>query len=226
MGFYRGPQIIRDGLVMYLDAANTKSYPGNGNIISDIIGTNTGEFINGPVFNISNNGYISFDGVNDYIQGSSSNVLTLGLSDFTISHWFYINAFTGQATTPTVLDLRTTFSENGYSDYVLNNKFKVYYGQSNRYTSIANIFTGIWYNIAVTRNGSINSIYINGVLDGSYTNAFNFTEGGYKIGRNINTGASTSYLNGRVATLMIYKERYLNANEVAQNYNALKNRFL
>jgi hypothetical protein len=29
---------------MYLDAANTKSYPGNGNIISDIIGTNTGEF--------------------------------------------------------------------------------------------------------------------------------------------------------------------------------------
>jgi hypothetical protein len=78
---------------MYLDAANTKSYPGNGNIISDIIGTNTGEFINGPVFNISNNGYISFDGVNDYIQGSSSNVLTLGLSDFTISHWFYINAF-------------------------------------------------------------------------------------------------------------------------------------
>ena len=30
MGFYRGPNIIRENLLLVFDAANTKSYPGTG----------------------------------------------------------------------------------------------------------------------------------------------------------------------------------------------------
>jgi hypothetical protein len=30
MAFHRGPKIVTDGLVLALDAANTKSYPGTG----------------------------------------------------------------------------------------------------------------------------------------------------------------------------------------------------
>jgi hypothetical protein len=30
MGLTHSPQIVRDGLVLYLDAANSKSYPGSG----------------------------------------------------------------------------------------------------------------------------------------------------------------------------------------------------
>jgi hypothetical protein len=30
MSIFAGPKIVEDGLVLYLDAANEKSYPGNG----------------------------------------------------------------------------------------------------------------------------------------------------------------------------------------------------
>jgi hypothetical protein len=38
MGFHRGPQIVRNGLVLYLDAANKKSYPGAGSVWKDLSG--------------------------------------------------------------------------------------------------------------------------------------------------------------------------------------------
>jgi hypothetical protein len=41
MAFHRGPKIVTDELVLYLDAANTKSYPGSGNVWNDIISANT-----------------------------------------------------------------------------------------------------------------------------------------------------------------------------------------
>jgi hypothetical protein len=30
MAVYAGPKIVEDGLIMYLDAVNQKSYPGSG----------------------------------------------------------------------------------------------------------------------------------------------------------------------------------------------------
>ena len=38
MGFYRGPNIVRDGLVLALDAASPRSYPGSGTTWYDLSG--------------------------------------------------------------------------------------------------------------------------------------------------------------------------------------------
>ena len=38
MGFSRGPKIVTDGLVLALDAANSKSYPGSGTTWNDLSG--------------------------------------------------------------------------------------------------------------------------------------------------------------------------------------------
>ena len=38
MGIFRGPNIVRDGLVLQLDAANPKSYPGTGTTWYDLSG--------------------------------------------------------------------------------------------------------------------------------------------------------------------------------------------
>jgi hypothetical protein len=35
---YTGPKIVTDGLVLYLDAANTKSYPVSGTAWNDLSG--------------------------------------------------------------------------------------------------------------------------------------------------------------------------------------------
>ena len=61
MAFSRGPKIVTDGLVLYLDAANPKSYPGTGNVWNDLSGNgNDAILINSPTYN---NNYFSFDGV-------------------------------------------------------------------------------------------------------------------------------------------------------------------
>lgn len=67
MGIAYNTSIVRDGLVMHVDAANVKSYSGSGTTWSDLSGNgNHGTLVNGPTFNSSNNGIFSVDGASDY----------------------------------------------------------------------------------------------------------------------------------------------------------------
>lgn len=67
MSIYGGPDIITNGLVLHLDAANSKSYPLSGTVWNDLSGNNNhATLTNGPTYSSSNNGNILFDGVNDY----------------------------------------------------------------------------------------------------------------------------------------------------------------
>ncbi len=50
MAFHHSPRIVTDGLVLYLDAANSKSYPGSGTNWYDLSG-NKNDFV------IDNNGF-------------------------------------------------------------------------------------------------------------------------------------------------------------------------
>ena len=69
------PKIITDGLVLCLDAGNTKSYPGSGTSWSDLSGQgNTGTLVNGPTYSSADGGSIVFDGSNDYGSLSSLNL--------------------------------------------------------------------------------------------------------------------------------------------------------
>jgi hypothetical protein len=71
------PNIITDGLVLYLDAANTKSYPGSGTVWTDIVNLANGTLTNGPTFNAANLGSIVFDGVNDYCPITGNNFIQI-----------------------------------------------------------------------------------------------------------------------------------------------------
>ena len=86
-----GPKIVRSGLQLHLDAADRKSYPGSGTTWFDLSGNSRhGTLLNGPVFNSGNGGYISFDGVDDYVNiPNATNLNNLGSQDFTVSMWVY-----------------------------------------------------------------------------------------------------------------------------------------
>jgi hypothetical protein len=85
MAFNYSPRIVTDGLVLYLDAANPRSYPGSGTTWSDLSrGGNNGVLTNGPTFNSANNGSIVFDGTNDFIQCSNRTTINLGLTIETV----------------------------------------------------------------------------------------------------------------------------------------------
>ena len=88
MACHGGPDIVEDNLVLYLDAANTKSYPGTGTTWTDLSGNGvTGTLVNGATFNSGNGGYIVFDGANDYV--STINDIVLEEEDFTMGFWAF-----------------------------------------------------------------------------------------------------------------------------------------
>ena len=69
MAFNYSPKIVTDGLVLYLDAANSKSYVSGSTTWNDISRSGiNGTLVNGPTFTGSNGGSIVFDGVNDYVS--------------------------------------------------------------------------------------------------------------------------------------------------------------
>ena len=61
MGVTYNPKIATDGLVLCLDAANRRSYPGTGTTWSDLAESNNGTLTNGPTFDAGNGGSIVFD---------------------------------------------------------------------------------------------------------------------------------------------------------------------
>ena len=91
MGLSHSPKIVTNGLVLCLDAGNTKSYPGSGTAWNNLSSTsNNGTLTNGPTYDSTNGGSLIFDGTNDYIQsGSFSNLLT---ADITVETWIYLTA--------------------------------------------------------------------------------------------------------------------------------------
>ena len=88
-----GPDIIEDGLVLCLDAASKRSYPGTGTVWTDLKGGNNGTLTNGPTFDAGNGGSIVFDGSNDQVIGTNSELLSFGDgsndSPFSLSCWVY-----------------------------------------------------------------------------------------------------------------------------------------
>jgi hypothetical protein len=241
MGFYRGPNVVTNGLVLNLDAANTKSYVSGSTTWRDLSGNNnSGSLINGPTFNSANGGSIVFDGVDDYVQyGTGSGVTT----DWTVSVWFYS---TSVANYKNVIDCNYNYNAitgnvgprlEMYTDGSLlwvwsgdtSNNDRYYYTIS---LSGSNALQpNIWYNSTITRT-STNSVitYINGT---QRTNTF-ITIGSpsatfVNVFNNIIIGkgfflAEDRKLTGRVSNVQIYN-RALSASEVAQNYNAQKSRF-
>ena len=85
MGLLHSPLSPTDGLVLCLDSANRRSYPGSGNTWFDLSGNgNNGTLTNG----VNYNGFaMNFDGSNDVIPCTSLTQGNLGSSDATISLW-------------------------------------------------------------------------------------------------------------------------------------------
>ena len=62
MGISYNPRIVTDGLVLCLDAANKRSYPGAGTTWSDLTKNNhNGTLVNNASFNSGNGGGIVLD---------------------------------------------------------------------------------------------------------------------------------------------------------------------
>ena len=240
MGLAHSPRIVTDGLVLALDAANTKSYPSSGgstwyNLTKDTInGT-----ISGATHNSS--GYFSFNGSSNYIAtGATSDWAFLhnGASNFTIEAWVYFSssaAYTICATGGSSVETGMWFGQNSTTNYL---NYQIYRGQSGSIANFGNSTSGLnknkWNYAAFTFDSSskTGTYYVNGVSSGSTSQssyAYSSSNPNYplQIGRYVyNSGSSSGgHYNGRMSMVKIYKDKSLTASEIQQNFNALRGRF-
>jgi hypothetical protein len=221
-----GPNIIVDGLVMYLDAANRYSYVSGSTAWNDLSrGGNNGTLINGPTFNSANGGSIVFDGINDYVN--LGNPLTLSLNmNITLSTWINSTTlFSSQNFPPFIIKgINVSYMLFGNS---LTNQIRIRIGDNNianAVDSISTISSNIWYNVVGTYDGNNIKIYINGVLDNQKARIGTIPTGSDNIIMGFNPSGEALVYNGRISNTQIYN-RALSAQEVLQNYNATKTRF-
>jgi hypothetical protein len=240
MGFYRGPKLITDSLVLYLDAANPKSYIGSGTTWTDLTNEkNNGSLINGPTFNNNNKGSIVFDGINDYVnfpEISPPNTI----NNFSFGLWFSptVTISPGSLTTFSMLievqDQRFGSSRPDNYIYFLTNGELLFatFTPTNNLTSLQTTWvSNEWYNVFCTYESSTGTkkLFINGELENSVTgvlgNYFNtFTHFGLGSYNATSSFSPTNGFNGKISTVKVYN-RELYPKEILQNYNVTKSRF-
>ena len=232
------PRMVTDGLVLYLDAANTKSYPGSGTTWTDLSPSiSSGSLTNGPTFSSDVNGSIRFVGTNDYIPTNFFGTyqrITLSawvnkISTSAGAHIIGKNYFFATSTNswPCVLaagDVGASISISNGSAYSIT--------QGVNGGSAGGNFTGSWNHIVGTYDGLVISFYVNGFLTAtqSYSGIINYSGSlnlPWTIGRpaGYNGGGTNFYwATGSIAIAQIYN-RALSATEILQNFEATRERF-
>ena len=227
MGIAYNSKIVTDGLVLCLDAGNSKSYPGSEDIWTDLSGNGiTGTLSATSIgYDSANGGSLVFDGTDDYVNLSFVNPFAE-----TVIVW------AKSATTNWDENgwISCSRAQNGHIIHPLSGSRDVYYyvgnstgvgfeGEINFYTP-GDITTPHMY--SYTTNGS--NLH-KGYFDGnevvsktmSITRTTSPTAQNYYIGADFTL---SRYGNGNIYNCLRYN-RALSAAEIAQNYDALKGRY-
>ena len=216
MGIDYNTIIVTDGLVIYLDAANTRSYSGSGTSSNSLVGGIGATLVNGVGFTSSNNGAFIFDGSNDYINFGNSSAVQQ--SSGTLSAWAKASSPGG--------GYRGIIAKQGAYGLFYTDSVLVAYdwaADAPRSTGV-NIADNTWKNVVLTYQSGVSNgtrIYINGVSVLTTTITVLNQTGNLFGGAEANAG---QYASCQISLFNMYN-RALSATEVLQNYNATKARY-
>jgi len=219
MALGHGPTIVRDGLVLHLDAANPKSYPGTGTDWFDLSGNgNHGTLINNPTYSSDNKGTFVFDGANDYAEVPGDYHL---FSELTIDFWFKpannISSAANESGRPWG---KGTHLESRFIEGTFHLDIGDDAGLSSATASWDNT---TWYNVTSVLLTSSTEVYVQSELDGTGTiGPFTSQTETFQIGKS--QAPAGSLFPGNISSFKIYN-RALTAAEVAQNFNAMRGRY-
>lgn len=234
-----GPNVVMDGLVLYLDAGNRISYPGTGTVWSDISrGGNNGTLTNGPTFNVNNGGSIVFDGSNDYVGWNTLNAVKWqNWNAITIETVFTLNSYAGATSGRQYLfDYRDNGGINGalglfHDSSISPVGLKLFYNTTGTsfeepLVTTLSLNTIVYHQLVFDKTTSTNNIrhFINGsnVLTRSVTiDSTTTNSGAVWLGRYSGGGFQW---HGNIFSHRVYT-RALTNQEILQNYNATKVRF-
>lgn len=223
MGVSYNSSIVRDRLVIALDPANVKSYPGSGSTWYDISGNgNHATLFNSPTFS---GGTVLLNGSNQYAQITANQTSLDFRYEQTVMVWEYHTFTTG----------RRNIWDQAYGGYgtwthETGSNINHFYGDAGinntPYTALASPSTtrGIWNCITSVRDVS-NIVSYNSTAGTSTTQANPYadqpvTSANIRIG----LGYTGTYWEGYLGPIFVY-DKALTANEVLQNFNAMRGRF-
>jgi hypothetical protein len=245
MGVYAGPDIVEDGLILHLDAANGRSYPNTGTGWFDLSGNNNHfQLFNSPTFNVNK---FVFDGVNDYARS----INTVNISDtnnITVEYVFNpLTYTTGSGNVKVLMEATTNF--NSFST-------GFYFGYNDTgpgswlYDISINVRGNNLYNINAWDKGFLQSntpVFFTAILNkslsgqretilytnGIFRNPVNYVSG-FNSDNTNNFGNDLIFINGRngnnffgnieIYSIKIYK-KILSNSELEKNFNVLRGRF-
>ena len=232
MALHHYPRIVTDGLVLYLDAANLRSYPGVGNTWYDLSGYDNNPELNATVLYNSSK-YFDFNGENARMVVSPDSSIDFTTA-VTLSTWIYIYN--------TAAHNRGLYSRR----YLSNLGFYCYVGSSNPETPNISLSVRIegeggwkeryggavpvntWINWVGTWDGTLAenniNIYLNGIPHGEPKDAPGTMDSAADLEGSIGRLSTTKWFNGRMGIFSLYNKA-LTSIEILQNYNTLKRRF-
>jgi len=244
MAFNYSPKpVIDSSLVLYLDAANPRSYVSGSTVWSDVSKTNRiGSLTNSPGYSNTNGGSIVFDATNDYVRLPFETIL----NDCSIEIWFrgtstkvyqYLLTLNNLTNNTNALYFDTNDQDAGGAYRTM---WVYWNGGGTPLSSVPRTGTNgtngdwndsTWRHYVFTRSTTVSpytqhymngSLVTNTVRSGTQTTSFGAGAGYYlTIGA---TGAGSNVFGGNIAIVKIYT-RTLSITEIRQNYNALKGRF-
>ena len=213
-------KIIKDGLLIYLDAANIASYPGTGVTWSDLSGNgNNATLTNGVRYDITG---LICDGIDDEIVIPR---LEYGFpSGGTFEILFYIISTDRD-------QVFISFSGSIYMNLWMasNNilRWEVLNSTSENYhilCSSAPFVINTWYHVIATFDSNGVYLYINGVLDSDLDNYINRSVVSTDIGYIGDYNPSDYPSNSKLSIVKVY-DRALTPLEVSQNFYAIRSRY-
>lgn len=227
MSLGHGPSIVKDGLVLYLDATNPKSYPGTGTTWYDLSGNgNHGTLTNGPTYNSINGGCIVFDGIDDYVSLLSTPSIAQSVYSSTVE----IIAYRNRSNAFEVMFGGGSFANSagfyvGFRQTSENNFMFAYYANDqDGLTPSTNI---AWNHYTATHDVSARSRfrYFNSSLlsPSQSSGVTNSSANRFFIGA-FNNSSATYFFQGKISQVKIYN-RALSTAEIAQNFAATRGRF-
>ena len=241
-----GPNIVEDGLILCLDAADKKSYSGSGTTWYDRSGNdNNGTLINGPTHSTDNGGLLSFDGVNDYVTIGGDNDDNAWTADNSVGSdilcleiWFK-GSDSGGRIISKAWNGSGRYNISVYPDWfiLLVGTGVVDASDESSGISLPDINDGEWHQLVVWANSTNMGYYFDGGSS-SDSQAHGLTGGISDYGNNeLPLGLMTLYFygegwagntghafEGEVGAFRKYN-RVLTAEEVLQNFNAMRGRF-
>ncbi len=244
MGTSYNPAIVTDGLVLCLDAASKRSYPGTGTTWTDrSVNGYGGTLTNTDDSNFSDNnrGVINLDATNEYLKIAGPKPTT----NISISSWIYpLSSNNGTWHKVLAFPYHATSWTNPYISYQIG--VYRYNVPTSRLHAAFNVDTtwwnnvvydtdtvvfNRWYYLVATFDSGVMKLYVDGVLKNTNDASSRGTSILYHSSNrtDLMLGTNSEYFvaesfNGGIANVSIYNKT-LTVDEIRQNYEATVGRF-